>query len=231
MGLFKRFLRDNWFYFLLLLLFAIAGGFYLIQYQRTDASFFFNSNRTDFFNAFFKITTRLGEEPMYFIIGIALLFYRLRSSLIVAVTGLLVMGISFSTKAYFAVDRPIAFFRKQELLEGLNFVDGVNLHTGATSFPSGHTMSAFALYAVLTFMIAGNCKKSLTFILFLIALTVGISRIYLLQHFFEDVYAGAFIGVIIAMAVYLFQARYILNPGKKMDRPLIKTKWKRVESA
>jgi membrane-associated phospholipid phosphatase len=31
---------------------------------------------------------------------------------------------------------------------------------------------------------------------------VGISRLYLLQHFYEDVYAGAIVGMLISFVVY-----------------------------
>ena len=34
------------------------------------------------------------------------------------------------------------------------------------------------------------------------AILVGYSRIYLSQHFFEDVYAGSIIGVVITIIVY-----------------------------
>ena len=49
------------------------------------------------------------------------------------------------------------------------------------------------------------------FVFFLIALLVGYSRVYLSQHFFEDVYVGSIIGVSVTLVVY-----YLLS---KMNKP------------
>jgi len=67
------------------------------------------------------------------------------------------------------------------------------------SFPSGHTMSAFAMFFLMIFFTE---KIYLKWIWLLLALLVGMSRIYLSQHFFEDVLGGSMIGFIIAVFAY-----------------------------
>jgi membrane-associated phospholipid phosphatase len=62
----------------------------------------------------------------------------------------------------------------------------------ADSFPSGHTTSAFAL--ATTIAIISKDKKIGLFCFILAALT-GYSRIYLGQHFLEDVGFGSLLGV------------------------------------
>jgi membrane-associated phospholipid phosphatase len=115
------------------------------------------------------------------------------------------MAVSYFTKAYFAHDRPLSFFKKLDMADKLTFVDGVQLHTGATSFPSGHAMAAFALYGLVSFLLPG--KKWQAVLLFSVAFLVALSRVYLVQHFWQDVFTGAIIGLAIAMLVFLANER------------------------
>jgi membrane-associated phospholipid phosphatase len=43
---------------------------------------------------------------------------------------------------------------------------------------------------------------------FFLALLAGISRMYLVQHFFEDIYAGAWLGTVLTWLIYeLFERK------------------------
>jgi membrane-associated phospholipid phosphatase len=71
--------------------------------------------------------------------------------------------------------------------------------THSYSFPSGHTQTAFAIATILSVFIAMRYNL----ITYLLAIAVGVSRIYLDVHFFTDVIAGAIAGVIIGeLAIY-----------------------------
>ena len=62
------------------------------------------------------------------------------------------------------------------------------------SFPSGHTVTAFAL----TFFVASTVLSFKTGWWFcILAILVGFSRIYLGQHYMIDVYVGSMIGIFI----------------------------------
>ena len=50
-----------------------------------------------------------------------------------------------------------------------------------------------------------------------VALLAGLSRIYLVQHFFQDVYAGAILGVLLALFWYMAQYRLWPEPHRRMD--------------
>lgn len=80
----------------------------------------------------------------------------------------------------------------------LHFVQGVTMHAN-NSFPSGHTTSAFAVFLFFAFI---STNKKLGIIYLLIALLIGLSRIYLLQHFFQDVIAGSIVAVICVTFIY-----------------------------
>jgi len=78
--------------------------------------------------------------------------------------------------------------------QALHLVEGVRMNRNH-SFPSGHTMAGFAW----TFALAGFLQPRWTlFILPFLAVLIGLSRIYLSQHFLVDVVAGAWLGCLIA---------------------------------
>ena len=60
------------------------------------------------------------------------------------------------------------------------------------SFPSGHATIAFAMATVLS-----KKEPKWRFALFLLAIAIAFSRIYLGKHYPLDVLAGAFLGIII----------------------------------
>jgi membrane-associated phospholipid phosphatase len=83
------------------------------------------------------------------------------------------------------------------------------------SFPSGHTMAAFGLYAALAFYAK---KWYQAFGLFFLALLVGYSRIYLSQHFLVDVIFGAMLGCLAALVGFAGANRFTANG---LDKPLL----------
>lgn len=114
------------------------------------------------------------------------------------------------TTVFSGEPRPKLFFEK---IAQLRFVPGVDNHS-LDSFPSGHTTVAFAFYFALVFMVRNNYLKSG---LFLFALLIGYSRIYLSQHFLNDVFFGSMIGTIITFSVMTFAVHkgYLKLPEAK----------------
>lgn len=198
--------KNNRAYFFCLSLLVVLGGMYLLWAGKSDAILFFSSHRYPFVDVFFKTATRLAEGPAYIVVGLLALGFHYRYGIAVGVTGFTVMGLSYLLKSFFAQDRPLAFFEKTNFGTPINYVAGVEVHSGATSFPSGHAMSAFALFGLLAFLLPEKKRYALS--LFAIALLVALSRVYLVQHFWEDVYAGAILGTVVAMSVYVLQERY-----------------------
>ena len=78
----------------------------------------------------------------------------------------------------------------------------------ATSFPSGHTVGAFALAGVLMF---GSRSRGLRATAFVLALAVGISRVMAFRHWTSDVLASAIIG--------LWTARLFVTPVTGENEP------------
>jgi membrane-associated phospholipid phosphatase len=95
------------------------------------------------------------------------------------------------------------------LLSKVKFVEGVEIFQGATSFPSGHTMSSFAIYGLAAFLFE---NPNLKIIFALIAVLIGVSRVYLIEHFPEDVLLGAILGLIIGISVYHYKSTFEFVP-------------------
>jgi membrane-associated phospholipid phosphatase len=68
----------------------------------------------------------------------------------------------------------------------------------STSFPSGHTVGAFALAGVLVF---ASRSTTLRIVALLLASAVGLARILAFRHWTSDVIASAAIGLVIAWLV------------------------------
>lgn len=128
-------------------------------------------------------------------VAIAALFalFNYRKALIVAssyaITSLSAQGLKY----IFDTPRPMLYFKDQ--LDHIHFVKGVEM-LRVHSFPSGHTVSIFTLGVIFTYW---SKNKAWGPLFLLIAVMVGYSRMYLSQHFFEDVTAGSVIGVIVTV--------------------------------
>ena len=168
-----------------------------------------NGNHTFFQDELFKLLTRLGEG--WFFIPVLIWSFFIRYSLaisIVAMNALVGIVCALAKRVLFSDSflRPAALIDHQLLY----FVPGVEVHTHH-SFPSGHTATIFCFAILASLMIR---HRTATVTLLILALAVGYSRIYLLQHFLLDVTAGAIIGVSSAFLILYIFDRIALPPGR-----------------
>ena len=100
---------------------------------------------------------------------------------------------------------------------------------GDSSFPSGHTASAFA--ASFALLPALQKKQKLWFIpAFVLAVLIAASRIYVCVHYPSDVFAGVIIGIVIGIVAYIIASciyKWLDKSGKlpKINKILIGEKW------
>lgn len=160
-----------------------------------------NDLRFEPFNTVFRIITGLGE-PYMWVIAVIFYLFRSRSTAIpLIVAGLLIMPVSYIVKDKAGSDRPYTHFQNIGKSDQVVVVPGVALNKGKTSFPSGHTMSAFGLYSMLA-LLSGGKNRYLLLTLAGLSVLTGISRIFLVQHFLIDVAGGAVMGMLISWLVW-----------------------------
>jgi membrane-associated phospholipid phosphatase len=82
----------------------------------------------------------------------------------------------------------------------------------STSFPSGHTVGAFALAGVLVF---ASRNVPLRIIAFLLALAVGLARILAFRHWSSDVFASMVLGLVTAWVVVRTVIPLTSEPGTR----------------
>lgn len=159
-------------------------------YTREEIYFAVNSHNNAFGDAIAPYLTDLGNGWTTVVLAAVLLLFNYGKSFLMAVTYAVTSVLAQIIKHIFDAPRPILYFKNQ--LAHIHFVKGVDM-LSLHSFPSGHTVTAFSTAVLITYW----CKNKLWGLpLLLLAIAIGYSRMYLSEHFFEDVTAGSVIGVI-----------------------------------
>lgn len=187
----------------------------LIFYTQDELFLIINSWHTEFMDKFYYWLTYLGDGIVFAVLILGLLFISYRKALlgltiflVTALVAQLLKRIVFSE-----VLRPVAKLGEDHVLA---IPEGVSplMHN---SFPSGHTTTAFAL---AFFLLVSFSNKINWFILLILALLVGYSRVYLTHHYPIDVWAGSIIGTAGALFLYLWLDPWLCN--KFENRSILK---------
>jgi len=175
----------------------------LLFFPKENFTLWLNQLNTPFLDTFFFYITYLGDGLVFIPVFMVLLFrsYVLSAffAFFVAFEALFVQLVL--KKGIFAgLLRPSAYMDHFDSLHQVAGVDLYALHT----FPSGHTQSVF----LMAFFLALAFRKGpwLNLLLIGLAALTGLSRVYILQHFFVDIWFGALIGFGIPLiTIYLLQ--------------------------
>lgn len=151
--------------------------------------------KADWLHDWIRLTNRLGggaNPPMvvlFFILAGLALRRRdwSRLGITMAVAGLVAGGISSLVKRLVERARPDIWLGHD-----------VFGWKGETSFPSGHTIGAFALAVVI---LHGSRSRALRIVALLLACSVGAARVLALRHWPSDVLMSAMLGSVIGLFV------------------------------
>ena len=212
-------LRRNSFFMSLSVLWLVVIGCALLCYPKAETHLWLNSVHTAQRDVFFRHLTALGEWVTYAVAGL-LLFYKVGWAAYLlcstAVAGLLSQGL----KHLLHTDRPVTWFATHCPDVQLPLVEGVKVHR-YLSCPSGHTVTCFTLFLVLSIVAteyvarraaAGSADRQPLYkaqsrlaqaVCFLLAAGGAYSRIYLSQHFLEDIFCGTVIGLAVTLLLYV----------------------------
>lgn len=149
-------------------------------------------------NSLFKYFTHVGDGVFAVVLGVVVMLFSIKKGMYVLLS-YACAGICASTIKYFAnYVRPFHFFGYYKKHLKLNLVDGVEM-LGERSFPSGHSITAFAVFTALALCTENKIAK---IIFFIIAINAAFSRVYLSQHWLVDIFAGSLIGTTFAILLY-----------------------------
>ena len=149
----------------------------------------------DFFNKYF---TRLGDGGIFVLaIGLILLLFKKSRKVGMGMIGGVIIGALFTNVAIKnVVARPRPYVTTQTFQDWWLAV-GHGLES-EYSFPSGHTTSvAAAMWPVFL-----NCKKKVSWLVFLFVIAIGATRNYIMVHFPSDILGGIIVGSIAGILSY-----------------------------
>ncbi len=160
----------------------------------------FNKFHTTVLDNLAPILTQVGDGFFLILIAVVFLFIELRISILFFISFLITSGLVQFLK-HFVFDgmmRPMYFFRNDS---SFNTIEGFSYHF-YNSFPSGHATSCFVLFTILAYYFTS--KISLQILFLVCAIIIALTRVYLSQHFLNDVLAGSIIGTLSAHYLWIF---------------------------
>lgn len=187
-------------FIILTIVFAIIGiglHFFYFKIKASDV-IFVNSFHSPKLDSFFYIITQSAESIFLPAVIILLSIFYKKELWHIGVSQVLIIIVVNIIKTIVKSKRPIEYLKDNiniHLLQGL-YINKLY------SFPSGHTAAAFTLACSLALVFPKY--KWLHIILFIWAALVGISRMYLVQHFLIDISFGAIFGTGISFIIFTF---------------------------
>ena len=164
---------------------------------REETFIWINQFRHPIADIYFQVANLLGDGWIILGVFALALFIDFRLTLAVVISAVLVLLFVSIGKQWLYPDvlRPAAAINGT-VLETL---DGIALRN-RRSFPSGHTTTAFAM----AYIILSRSKGiSIKIFLAVLAISAACARVYLVQHFPEDVCMGAILGIAAAAIALL----------------------------
>lgn len=164
---------------------------FLPFYEKGKFELFINKAHNPLYDVFFAGITQIGDGAILVLPIFLLLFVKFSYAIFVGWSTIVHMVlVNLGKRVLFrGMPRPIEFLSGHDVYT----IPGVPI-SHWHSFPSGHTTTIFMLTSALSML--SYKKKWLQQALLGVAVLVGFSRIYLMQHFLSDVLAGSLLGVI-----------------------------------
>jgi membrane-associated phospholipid phosphatase len=188
-------------------LWLVAGGI-LLAVKGDEAVFrMVNLHHTPFLDVIMYRTTMLGEGAVIAVVLLVLLgkkglrnWWYLTAAML---SSILPSVITQLIKRSIDAPRPLKFFGSADWIHILPHWPRHMEH----SFPSGHTCGAFAFFTFLAILLPSRFR-AWGLGLFLLAISVAYSRIYLAVHFLADVYVGSLLGTGFTLLVVALMNKY-----------------------
>ncbi len=169
----------------------------------------FYNGRNSFWTGFFKIITHAGS--VYFLVLVVLVMFMITRKKYYGLVGIIcLIGasiINLIVKYSVRRDRPIDVGLISEI---------------GYSFPSAHAMLSMAIFGLIIYFVIKYGKSialkiTLTSLLSIMIILVGLSRVYLGVHYFSDVLSGWILGATFTLGMMII-TRIIYHKRKKKQK-------------
>lgn len=205
----KRIAYDLRYFLIPTVLWILTGLGIILLTDKEELHLAINAYNHPLMDNVFKYITHLGDGIFAALIVLLGFIYSVRYGVI----GLLGLSVAstitqvLKRNVFADHHRPASFFKE---LADFHFVDGVSLHTHF-SFPSGHATAAFCTFFFLAYI---GARPWLQVSAFVLGWITAFSRVYISQHYFEDIYAGSIIGTgVLFFSIVLLHHKQWGNKG------------------
>jgi membrane-associated phospholipid phosphatase len=196
-------------------LFWVFALLIIVKTDKLSLHLYFNSFYSQVGDFIMPHFTNVGDGLFLLLVAFSVFLFRSRKLAIILLIAFLVSSglVQFLKNFIFENHmRPMYVFQH---VNEFHQIKNFHYHF-YQSFPSGHSTSSFVLF---TFIAMNFAKKWQTQILcFFGALFFAFTRVYLSQHYFEDMFAGAMIGFLCMKYTQVF----LQSKWEKLDSPLNK---------
>lgn len=187
--------------FLIVMLLVILGKTRVFDYMIYDTIISFRNSFFDFY--FINVTRLANTQTIILVVILFILIFRNRYSLFLVVSSIDCFLLTTLIKHLVERSRPM----------GLKLIE-----QGGYSFPSGHTMISVCVYGYLFYLVIIKTKNkilkySVSLLLFLVILSIGVSRIYVGVHFASDVLAGYLLATSYLLLLITIEEKIYLKRG------------------
>lgn len=176
-------------------------------------------------DGFMVILTAFGDVSTLFVFGIIItIIRRTRKVGMVFLISLvvLVVLVMYIKPAIGRQIPPYGFEPSPGLLEDFSIEnDSLAPIAAAFSYPSGHASRAAALAFIVGFAVYNKSKKA-GYALWAFPVIIGITRLYVMQHYPTDIIAGIMFGTIVSV---------VLANAMKLDQPFFMSRFKGSEDS
>ncbi|HMP92783.1 MAG TPA: phosphatase PAP2 family protein [Phnomibacter sp.] len=175
-----------------LLIFWLICLLAIASVSKATSFFWLNQWHNRPLDVLFTGVTYLGDGLLVILLVAVLLVLKKYYPAFAILAGYLVSGLGAQIfKALIKMPRPYNYFQAKGI--DIHNIEGITLQHSINSFPSGHTATAFAL--VLSLLMVFPDLRRLQIVLFLAAIAIGYSRIFVGNHFLPDVLVGSMLGI------------------------------------
>ena len=176
----------------------------LLFVDATEILRFINAIHTSWLDLVMVWSTRLVQAPLIIFLFLAIGILVNKRAFALSLISFTIAGLSAQVlKRFVFSDR----LRPHAVLdyETWHRVEGFALAENF-SFPSGHSAAAFAIALSI---VVSTSSKAVKGIALFTAFFIAFSRMYLLMHFYHDVFAGMLLGLLSAGIVYRLLDRHL----------------------